>query len=184
MTDCAPFACPADPPRLVYLDTETTGLDPLVHEVVEVAWAVNHGPISVLLLPHTLANADERALELNGYWKRGLDESLGATWHRESRRSLISTLVGATLVGSNPAFDSAFLRRALGFAPWNHRLLDLGAYAAAVYGWDIPRGMAHVRAALVADGFDIPKPDHSAVRDVETLRACHLALRTTASASR
>lgn len=166
---------------LVYLDTETTGLDATRHDVIEVAWAVDGGPIRSALLPHTLQNASPEALAINGYWERGLDDQLcvaqadfrAHAWHRD----LLNDLTGATLVGSNPAFDARFLRAKFGYEPWHHRLFDVATYAAGVLGWDGPRGLKDVRDALHHHGFEIPAPDHTAAGDVATVRACHLALR-------
>lgn len=167
---------------LVYLDTETTGLDATIHDVVEVAWAVDEGPIRTAVLPHTLRNADPKALEINGYWERDLDDArlLGGTAARTGVRAdvrdLLRDLRGATLVGSNPAFDARFLRAKFGLEHWHHRLLDVGTYAAGVLGWDLPRGLKDVRDRLVEQGWTIPDPDHTAFGDVATVRACHIAL--------
>lgn len=164
---------------LVYIDTETTGLDPLRHDVVEVAWAVEDGPVQRVVLPHTLDGADPVALTVCQYFERRLDEqqcSLDPYVTRQRR--LLRVLRGATLVGSNPAFDAAFLRRKLGAAVWHHRLFDVSAYAAGVLGLDELLGLAELRRHLVErHGAEIPEPDHTAAGDVATVRAAFLALR-------
>jgi oligoribonuclease (3'-5' exoribonuclease) len=43
---------------LVFLDTETTGLDPNRHEIWEVAYAVEDDPIVSGSVHHSLRNAD------------------------------------------------------------------------------------------------------------------------------
>jgi DNA polymerase-3 subunit epsilon len=159
--------------QLVYLDTETTGLDPARHEVWEVAWAVDDGDIVNRFLPHTLRTADAQALELNGYYRRS---PLGEPWSGTDIE-LRQVLTGATVVGSNPAFDTAFLRARWGVAPWHHRTIAVESVALGIYGWDRPKGLKDVTAALRADGFDIPEPDHTAAGDVATLRAAYEALR-------
>ena len=156
----------------VYLDTETTGLDPDRHEVWEIAYAVDGGPILSGVVAHSLRYADPTALAMNGYLDRG---TVGVPSDVES--ICRSALEGATLVGANPAFDAAFLRARWGVAPWHYRMLDVEAYAMGALGWDVPKGLATIAEALaVGHGYDIPKPDHSAAGDVATLRACHLAL--------
>lgn len=152
---------------LVYLDSETTGLDPALHDVWEVAAAVGDAPILRYFLPHDLAAADPRALELNGYSDRfipGADDP-----YNDIR--LKTLLDGATIVGSNPAFDTAFLRERWGVAPWKHRLVDIAAYAMPAFGLARPVGLADIALRL-----GIEAPDHSAVGDVHTLRECHRAL--------
>lgn len=168
---------------LVFLDTETTGLSPVAHQLWEAAYAVDDGPIVRTALQHTLYGADPRALELNGYMTRG-----GALTTREAHdeaelgeAALRQALTGATVVGANPAFDTAFLRFRWGSAPWHYRLFDIEAYAAGVLGWNAPRGLADIREELVELGFGIPAPDHSAVADVETLRRSFRALQQIAS---
>lgn len=165
-----PGGCPM---TFVYLDTETTGLDPDRHEVWEIAYAIDDGPVLSAFVPHSLATADREALELNGYWRR----HVGRVDDRADLHARLA-LDGATLVGANPAFDAAFLRARWGVTPWKYRLLDVEAYAMGALGFDEPRGLAAIREALVELGRDIPEPDHTAGGDVATVRACHLALRS------
>ena len=160
--------------NLVFLDTETTGLDPDRHEVWEIAWAVNDGPIRSTQLPHSLRHADPTALSMNGYTKRGGVTLLEASIKLESE--VKEALTGSILVAANPAFDASFLRARWGAAPWHYRLWDLEAFAAGVLSMSEPKGLAFIAEALGHYGFDIPKPDHSAAADVATLRASFRAL--------
>jgi hypothetical protein len=93
-------------------------------------------------------------------------------------------LDGNTLVAANPAFDASFLRARWGVAPWRYRMLDLETYAMPAFDWDAPKGLKDIAQALRDEAFPIPEPDHSAGADVETLRACHLALREIYGADR
>ena len=68
---------------LVYLDVETTGLDPELHEVWEIAYAVNDGPILSSFVDHTLLGADPVALTVGQYHNRKAQASKGIrgwTW--------------------------------------------------------------------------------------------------------
>ena len=161
---------------LVFLDTETTGLDPERHEVWEIAYAVDDGPIESAVVPHTLSHPDPKALKLNGYLDRG---DVEPDWAFEEL--LRASLKGATLVGANPVFDATFLRTRWQSAPWRHRLWDVEAYAAGVLGLDVLMGLAGVALALRHLGHEIPEPDHTAAGDVATLRACFRALQTIAT---
>lgn len=157
----------------VYLDTETTGLDPYVHEVWEIAYAVDDGPILSAFVSHRLATADGTALDLNGYTSRFNPALVEALFDAQAKEDL----AGATLVGANPAFDAGFLRHRWRAAPWHHRLLDVETYAMPALGLAKPAGLAGITARLREMGHDIPEPDHTAAADVATVRACHLALR-------
>lgn len=108
---------------LLFLDTETTGLDPLRHEIVDI-WAQRRragslelvGEAGGLVLPAYPERSDEEALRINGF-SPDLWESLGAepfetVWDRVSRIS--QNRNGLALVGSNPRFDMGFLEAALG----------------------------------------------------------------------
>lgn len=151
---------------LIYLDTETTGLDPFVHEVWEIAWAVNDGPVETLQVRHSLAGADVVALRINGYVDRWTEPAAGAL---EAR--LQNTLKGATLVCSNPSFDEAFLRQRWAETPWHHRKIDIATYAMPALGLDRPAGLAQI-----AERLGVRAPDHTAKVDVLVLRACYKKL--------
>lgn len=87
-------------------------------------------------------------------------------------------LTGNTIVGANPAFDVAFLRKRWGVAPWHYRMIDVESMAFAVFEYDQPQGLAVIRNDLILLGYDnIPEPNHSADGDVNTLRECYKALR-------
>jgi hypothetical protein len=162
---------------LCFIDTETTGLDPDRHAAYEVCWWLDgqEAPTTAIL-PHSLAGADEKALEVGGYHARGILPG----WHTErraARRQLRHDLTGVTLVGSNPAFDASFLRRTLGCTPWHHRLINVAEGAMWLFGWDRPKGLADVSIELRARGHVIPEPDHTAEGDVRATRAVYYALR-------
>jgi DNA polymerase III alpha subunit (gram-positive type) len=161
---------------LVFLDTETTGLDPRVHEVWEIAVAINEAPISSYRLPHSLATADPKALEINGYWTRANLPGSTDAYDLELRE----LLTGATIVGANPAFDTAFLSARWRCTPWHHRLIDVESMALTVLGYERPKGLHGLAGDLRERGHDIPEPDHTAAADVATTRAVYFALRAEA----
>jgi DNA polymerase III alpha subunit (gram-positive type) len=170
---------------LVFLDTETTGLDPFVHDVWEVAWSLDASPlIRSEILVHSLKTADPKALELNRYWERFPQgaRSRGPQVDLELRK----LLEGATIVGANPAFDAAFLHHRWRTQPWNYRLIDISSMAVQAFGLrddDKSWGLYDVRQLIMKfyaeNGivWDIPEPDHTAGADVATLKACYFALR-------
>ena len=160
---------------LVYIDTETTGLDPERHEVWELAYAIEAGPIKSGVLWHSLRHADPEALAMNGYWDRtkGVDPEACSTLEIDARNALDR----ATLVGANPAFDTAFLRARWGVTPWRYRLFDIETYAMPWLRVDEPIGLAAIAVRMNAAGHEIDPPQHDAHGDVRTLRQVHLMLR-------
>ena len=64
----------------VYVDTETTGLDPSRHEVWEMAFALEDGPVRVMTVPHSLRNADPTALRINRYQTRSILGEMLDSW--------------------------------------------------------------------------------------------------------
>lgn len=160
---------------LIFLDTETTGLEPEKHEVWEIAWAVNDGPVEERVLVHSLKTADPTALALNGYLRKGPDgvRSLGPIIDIEIRQ----IFAGNTIVCANPTFDRMFLRARWGYEPWHYRSIDVESMAMVVFGWERPRGLADIIRELTARGYAVTQPDHSATRDVEAVRDAYTCLR-------
>lgn len=159
---------------LIFLDTETTGLNPEIHEVWEIATAKNDGKVIDFFLSHTLRGADPKALELSGYYERmkygdilPVDQELAV---RESMRD-------QTIVVANPTFDRMMLRERWRLEPWHYRSIDIETMAMTVFGWDRPRGMKDIRDHLVRMGRDVISPDHTAKVDVECLRQSYWILR-------
>lgn len=128
---------------LLFIDTETTGLDCAKHEIIEIAWILT-SPDSRLvkekylarMLPLNIAAAEPKALEINGYkeeaWlasnPRTQDEVAKALWKVSQR---------AILVGQNVGFDEGFLKVLLaqnGLVPaWGYQKVDTIALAWPYY---------------------------------------------------
>lgn len=165
--------------KLVFIDIETTGLDPMRHQAYEVCWWREESPSpSVLRLPHDLDYADDKALEVGQYHQRGFTPYRADGTTVSAILGLLTTsLRDATLVGSNPGFDAAFLARILDGPVWHHRLIDVAQAAQWIFGWDRGRGLAGVVEECQKRGYEIPTPDHTAEGDVRATRAVYEALR-------
>lgn len=165
--------------QLCFIDTETTGLDPRIHQPWEICtWLEDEPAPQTRALPHTLEFADQRALTIGGYWDRAsVDRPPAARW------DLTRRLRGVTLVGANPAFDAAMLVRFIGADVWHYRMIDVSTGAMWLYGWDRPRSLIDTAAACRDRGHEIPEPDHTAEADVRAVRAIYDALRADAKAT-
>lgn len=162
---------------LCYIDTETTGLNPAIHDPYEVClWREGNDEPTTYRLPHSLVNANPAALKISRYFERGFsDQTLIVEAYQ--RRSIFQLLNGATLVGSNPSFDAAMMTKYLGVAVWHHRMIDISNVAMTLFNWDLPNGMADVVQHLNDLGWEIPDPDHSAEGDVRVTKAVYETLR-------
>ena len=123
---------------LVFLDLETTGLDPMADDIIEVA-AMRVDPISLSVegcfetkvAPSPGVLVDPRAAELNGFRAEDWSE---APECRNVLPLLARFIEGCLIVGHNPAFDWAFLStafRRLGVRrpSVGHHLIDTASLA-------------------------------------------------------
>jgi len=100
--------------KLLVLDLETTGSDPLVHEVVDLGAVLLDGatlsPIKTfdsLIRPDSLANADPNAMRIHGLTANQLKDAPSAP---EVMRNFSEQLGNDfTLCGWNICFDAQFL---------------------------------------------------------------------------
>lgn len=164
--------------QLVIVDCETTGLNPTIHKILEVA-AINTATDEVIhFSPRidsiSLGNADPPAMQINRYYERGAWKNMltnDATAEQFAR--LRDMLAGNTLGGCNPRFDADFLTQNVVLfdpGPWHHRLADLSSYAGGALG--IP---AHELPGLegVCERLGVVNEDpHSALGDAVATAEC------------
>lgn len=171
--------------RKIVLDIETGDL-PVGAPVIEVAWweiGPDGMPLTatpdLLVFPHDPRAVNPIAAEVNKYYERSLYDPHG--WADEFQIGrFYDDLYGATIVGCNPAFDTAHLTAAAqtfgARATWHYRMLDIESMAYGLLDFtDVP-GLISIRAALNEMGYDIQEPDHSALYDVIATYQCYAAL--------
>lgn len=133
---------------LVFVDTETTGLDPRHHDVWEIAAIRREDNVTVerqWQIRPNLETADAEALTINRYAERfavpsGWDaiEVLDGPPLRLTLPEMLfdfqDFMAGCVMVGSNPAFDDTFLKKFLWAhgrkVTWHYRTIDIAALAA------------------------------------------------------
>lgn len=206
-------------PTLAFLDTETTGLDPRRHEVWEIALILRdtNGHENEHLWQirpaegHLRFIADPEALRINNFTTRfavPADAEVADVLNTpiplrfmELAERLHQMLKDVVLIGSNPAFDAAFLHQMLGIGlpPWHYRTVDiatlaagyrLGQAASSAYGGDflfptdyptLPYKSYDLSRAV---GVEPPGPDvaHTALGDARWARDVYDAVTKGAAA--
>lgn len=154
---------------LVFLDTETTGLEDH-HQVWEIAYAgIGDEPTS-FFVPHTRVGASKEAMLMNHYYDR--DAFNTDLWDADAEREFFNHLdTNVTIIGANPSFDREMLRRRWGTFPAHHRLLDIESWATAQIDNTLaPMGMSALYKWFADHVGDIPEPDHTAGGDVRTMQ--------------
>ena len=133
----------------IYIDTETTGLDPSTHEILEVAVVreLCHAPYNEpgdithrwcrKIAPKHIETAEPVALKVNGYTADGW---AGAVPFESVASDLLELLKGGTIIGHNPKFDTGFITAAFlaaGVEPkFSHRTIDTTTVAYMAWGLD------------------------------------------------
>lgn len=171
------------PPKLVFLDLETTGLDPRKHEILEVGLikrtdAKPGADLSVhFSLPIDEQLASEKALEVNRYDERRDELKVIEVAEPFAARILYGNLRDAIVIGNNVQFDLRFIEQFLidnpfevtgiGYdytpTPWNYHPVDLKAFVAGRLGMGPPPWSTKD----IADQAQVPltKDAHSAWAD-------------------
>jgi DNA polymerase-3 subunit epsilon len=155
--------------KLAFLDTETTGLDPKRHEIIELALVIIEDGERTYekvfkIKPQHIETASPVALQINGYKEAEWAE--GYNWSRQAVERLARHLEGAVIVGHNVKFDIGFLRAVFKQYGFSFRFppeLDTKTLARLVWGFD-KLSMDHIRESVE----DMTKEGaHRALKDVE-----------------
>lgn len=174
--------------RLAFLDCETTGLDPRIHEPWEVAFIVRDaGDIDVervWQLRPGLTEADPEALQIGRFDERfqvpdGWDAAEvlpdGGMFRmrlHEALHDIQAALSGAHLVGAVPSFDAgmlgALLQRHGRRIVWRHRLICVENLVCGRLGWPTPQGLRQSSEALGISVDDSGR--HTALGDARLAR--------------
>ncbi len=101
--------------NLVFIDTETTGLDVIIHEIIEIGGVITTPDLEVIeafeikIKPERIENANPTALKINHYNEKDWE---GAITLREAIKILAEKVKDCIMVGQNVAFDSGFIEHA------------------------------------------------------------------------
>lgn len=167
--------------NLCYLDCETTGLDPAINAIVQVAGIVEiHGNVceefNIKMRPESWHKVEQKALDINGITHAQL-ASFGS---QEEGRNLLKELLKPygklTLCGYNVGFDKGFVQAWLGQSFrffFEYKPVDVYSLAylfAETFGWPV----ANHKLATICQHLTIPIEAHDALSDIKATRVMFL----------
>jgi DNA polymerase-3 subunit epsilon len=156
--------------RVVYLDLETTGLDPAHNEILEVGILDDTGAVllDTLVRPTRLQQWPD-AEQIHGITPAAV---AAAPTFAQIRPRIVEAVNGAVVVIYNAPFDAGFLRLELTGAA--EVVCAMRPFAEAFGEWDIGRDCWHWQKLGVAAahvGFVWPGTAHRAIHDCAATRA-------------
>ncbi len=105
--------------NLAFIDIETTGLNVLEHEIIEIGCVITNADLRVIeefelkIKPEHIENADLVALKINHYNEDGWKDARPL---KEVMKVFSKKVKDCIMVGHNVAFDSSFLEHAFSVA--------------------------------------------------------------------
>jgi DNA polymerase III alpha subunit (gram-positive type) len=156
--------------KLIFVDTETTGLDANNDRLVELTWAPEEGD------PRTLwfgvKEVPEFIDNLIGFTARGL---AGRVSDQFEVSDFLAASSDSIMVAANPGFDENFITMA-GLWRFHYRKVDIETYAMAKLGLYYVPSMKEIYDYLTTEGYDITAPDHTSRNDVLAMRDSYRVL--------
>jgi DNA polymerase III epsilon subunit-like protein len=155
-------------PKYAFLDIETTGLDPVKNEPLEIAY---------ILMPHrhehsfTIVPQPERvgpvAMRVNGWGKRAFAPTVSPDM---ACGLILEHLTRRIVIGNNVQFDLSFLshllrRRGYNPIPWHYNPVDLKAMWGGMVGEAPPWDTSKIEDDLDIERRDLEAPEHTALGD-------------------
>ncbi len=98
--------------NLAFIDIETTGLDLIKNEIIEIGCVITNPKLKILeefelkIKPEHIENANKTALKINHYKEKDWTEALPL---EEAIKIFLKKVKDCIMVGQNVAFDSGFL---------------------------------------------------------------------------
>lgn len=156
--------------ELIFVDTESTGLDAKTDELVELSYATLDSEVTTLYFG--VKEVPDFIDDLIKFTERGI-------WGKQSKPEeyvdFMKLATDNTMVAANPSHDKAFLKQ-FGLWTFHYRMLDIESYAFALLRSDEMPGMKNIYDVL-SKYTDLPEPDHSSAGDVAAMRAAYIYLR-------
>ena len=158
----------------IFLDTETTGLMPDLHEIIEVALITTDSRFNVTgthvykIKPHNLSGADADALAINGYNDAEWADALDPFEVAHAVREILDIHKRSILVAHNHIFDLNFLqqlfRRNMIDEQMYNPIIDTRGVALETFK---PFGLTSTSMNKICFFLQWHKPQHRALSDAE-----------------
>jgi len=171
--------------NLLFIDTETTGLDAKQNEILEIGCVLTDPTAETILqtyeaklMPRRIETASPKALEINGYSKEAWSAEV-CTEPSAVTGVLCKLAENAVTVGHNVGFDLAFLTEFLACnavtkPPWHYHKVDTVSLAWPLLQWG---EIQYVTLDAVCERFEVERPKvHRALADALACRSIYLAL--------
>ena len=165
--------------KVVFLDTETSGLNPAIHTILEVAVVDVTGKVIYHAKKRPLEGeaVDPEASAVNGYspetWIQDGDYEVSSEEMAEDLEELLRDKV---LVGCNPGFDTSFLRELfygeIGHIdmPWYYKTVCVSVMGYGLFGELLSLSKLREKLGVKREN------NHTAVADALTTRDVYIAL--------
>jgi hypothetical protein len=175
-----------DTSNVVFLDTETTGLDPDRNEIWDLAF-IRDGKEYEYRFSPDLSRADPIALKIGHYYERIqkaalTDDVPPAGDARYSAEGIAHLLYGRHIVGACPSFDDAFFKRFMlsngqARSTWHYHLIDVEALIAGRLAIEPPWKSDDLSRAI---GVEPPSDQdrHTAIGDARWVKQMYEAVYT------
>lgn len=185
--------------RAIFLDIETTGLDPIRHRAIDIAFKIfdiANGEQKatfqsvVKLSPEMWANRDPASIEITGFTWEKISGGREATDIAQAIISLFTSLDikrgNAVFICQNPAFDRGFFNQIIDVYTqerlcWPYHWLDLASmYWAILFQKTVQQGNPfpvelNLSKNEIANAYHLPPEllPHEAMKGVEHLIFCY-----------
>jgi DNA polymerase-3 subunit epsilon len=165
---------------VVVLDTETTGLDPKIHEILEIAIVALDGTVllDTKVKPVNMAVASPEALKVNGYNEADWAD---APTFDEIKDKVMEALKHKIIVGQNPQFDRNFVVEALDRCGVEkaYRKVKRHTIDTVTLAWEhlAPCGLERLNLTAECEFMGIPldrETRHGALADAQATRTLYL----------
>jgi DNA polymerase III alpha subunit (gram-positive type) len=159
--------------QYVFVDTETTGLDPDNDELVELTYGTiqPYGFVTKTLY-FGVETVPEFVDNMIKFTERGIAGRMSTPEEIQEYRDFTRD---QTMVAANPSFDGDFLKKN-SLYEFHYRMLDIESFAAGILGLNFMPGMKDIYNLFIVNDVELPEPQHTSESDVLAMMAIYKEL--------